>query len=329
MAEPIPSPTTLRIASLNLFNYAAPPFSYYHPDDHYTALQWQEKNDWLAKQLTALNPDVIGFEEVFSIEELKIICLTHGLPYFATVTSPKIDEDDPFLFFRPVVAIASKYPFVSTHAVTANQSLLSALNLPTEFKFNRLPIKALINIPDMGPTCFYIVHLKSKRPTPLSHYTDNQFEPHSYANALINETIGRYHSDMQRTLELALLFNDVITTQANQHVHTIVMGDFNDQINAEGLGFIFNSVPDDPNPEEATLGLNDSYPLMTPRTPTHYYRGEGKVLDYILTDKMLSHTDSKFVMQYHALDQHIVNTSPQTQRISSDHALVYIDIVKK
>ena len=329
MSESLAPSKYLRIVSLNLFNYAAPPFSYYHPDDHYTALQWQEKNDWLSEQLKTLAPDVIGFEEVFSVEELRAVCSAHGLHYFTTVTTPKIDADDPFLFFRPVVAIASKYPFISTHAVSGSQSLLAALTLPTDFKFNRQPIKAVIDLPDIGPTCFFIVHLKSKRPTPLSHYTDTHFEPNSYANALLNETIGRYHSDMQRTLELALIFNDVITTQTNQQVHTIVMGDFNDQINAEGLGFIFNPVPDDPNPEQATLGLVDTYVSSEPRASTHYYRGEGKVLDYILIDKILSHTDSKFNVQYHALDQHIVNTSPQTQKISTDHALVYIDIVKK
>ncbi|MCG6442078.1 endonuclease/exonuclease/phosphatase family protein, partial [Vibrio parahaemolyticus] len=56
----------VRFATANLFNYLAPPNAFYEFNNIYEQTQWQKKQRWLSQKLTALNADVIGFQEVFS-----------------------------------------------------------------------------------------------------------------------------------------------------------------------------------------------------------------------------------------------------------------------
>ncbi|MDP5211996.1 endonuclease/exonuclease/phosphatase family protein [Pseudoalteromonas tunicata] len=330
MTPPSSLQSSLRIASLNLYNFAKPPFSFYHPDEHYSALQWQEKCLWLSSQLKHVQPAIIGFQEVFSPDELARICQSCGLPFFSTVSNPVLAEDDPFLFIKPVVALASLYPIETITVLKPDIELLAAFNLPIDFQFNREPIKAKILTPVLGAATFYIVHLKSKRPTSLSSYTDVAFKEQPIASALLNTTLGRYHSDMQRSLELALIYQDVIKSQTEGEHCTLVMGDFNDQITSDGLGFIFNQVISDGLAQTPSFGVTDSYQGSEQhRAGTHYYQNQGKVLDYILLSTPLLLPQSPFYVEFNAIDQHILNTSGLEQKLSSDHAFIYIDITKK
>ena len=99
----------LRIATLNLLNFAAPPLASYEWDNIYTAAQWQQKTNWLRTLLQQQQPDVLALQEVFSLEALRGLLTPLGYAHLAAVETAELV--DQHVFTRPIVAIASRYPF--------------------------------------------------------------------------------------------------------------------------------------------------------------------------------------------------------------------------
>ena len=61
----------ISITTFNLNNYLAPPNAFYDFEQIYTRAQWQQKQGWICNYLKTHQPDIIGFQEVFSIDELR------------------------------------------------------------------------------------------------------------------------------------------------------------------------------------------------------------------------------------------------------------------
>ena len=153
--------TQLKIATFNLFNYLEPPNAYYDFERIYSAEQWQKKQRWITEYLREYQPDIIGFQEVFSTESLKELVAAQGYEYFAVVDQPHVIDD--FIYKKPVVAIASRYPIVDIKAVQENTGLAQTLGLANDFSFSRKVLRATVDIPHMGNCDCYVVHFKSKR----------------------------------------------------------------------------------------------------------------------------------------------------------------------
>ncbi|MBL7005331.1 MAG: endonuclease/exonuclease/phosphatase family protein, partial [Gammaproteobacteria bacterium] len=152
----------LKIATFNLFNYLEPPNAYYDFDRIYSAEQWQKKQHWVTEYLSGYQPDIIGFQEVFSPDSLKELVISQGYAYFEVVDQPEIIDD--FIYKRPVVAIASRYPIVDINTVKPNIELAQTIGLTGDFTFSRKVLRATIDVPHMGNCDCYVVHFKSKRP---------------------------------------------------------------------------------------------------------------------------------------------------------------------
>ena len=153
--------TQLKIATFNLFNYLEPPNAFYDFERIYSAEQWQKKQRWISQYLHEYQPDIIGFQEVFSTESLKTLVIAQGYPYFEVVDQPHIIDD--FIYQRPVVAIASRYPIVNINTVKPNTELAQTLGLTNDFAFSRKVLRATIDAPHIGHCDCYVVHFKSKR----------------------------------------------------------------------------------------------------------------------------------------------------------------------
>ena len=82
-----------KIATFNLFNYLEPPNAYYEFERIYSAAQWAKKQKWIIDYLEEYQPDIIGFQEVFSTESLKQLVQEHGYSYFAVVDQPHVIDD--------------------------------------------------------------------------------------------------------------------------------------------------------------------------------------------------------------------------------------------
>lgn len=247
----------IKIASINLFNFIEPPLAYYDFENIYSHGQWQKKCQWLSEFLAHRQPDIVGFQEVFSPEPLKRIAREQGLVHFAIVDEPTLISD--YIYRSPVVALASRYPIVEISSVEPDTRLVAAMGLSSEFAFSRKVLRATVEVPHIGKCDYYVVHFKSKRAglalepklfehqslehQPLEHQPlslDNlapaaSMKLHSETQLLTEQALGRWASTMQRGAEAALLFNGILVRRQESKHPVILMGDFNDSLSMGAL----------------------------------------------------------------------------------------------
>lgn len=338
----------MKIATLNLFQFAEPGYHWYHRADVSTYRQehWESKLDWIRQQLNSLNADVVGFQEVFSVRALEDLCQECGYKHFAVAEHPDISSVDHRVFTRPVVALASRYPFEKVGTVTPDETLLSDIDQP-DFHFRRLPVKATVASP-LGPLTFYVVHLKSRR----APRADMKFDKDTPWAERVRQTLtqscrGNIIALYQSGLEASLLYHDVVKELAKEpHQGIVVMGDFNnrpgdvvlDVLTMHESVYEIGGVPAKnwPKGVKALLHdhrLADSYHLAPnmknrPRPHTYVHYGEASVLDFILVSNALNprNPDSQIrVSHYEAINEHL-KSDGVADRQQSDHAIVSIQL---
>lgn len=330
----MPKTTKFTIATFNLLNFAAPPLSFYQLHEHYNDTQWHTKIQFITGLIEHLNPTIIAFQEVFSIQTLQLLCEDLGLPYFATVSSPRPDPVYPNVLFHPVVAIASKIPFKSAQALEPCPELLEYLNNQLNFEFNRTPIKCYFELEGFGELALYAVHFKSQRVHSMAHMLKNAGQD-DHLLTLLHQTVGQMQSQISRSLEASIVYYDALKTQREKHVPTLVLGDFNDQITSPALSFMTQSFP--PNTDlnlPDSVGLADSFYFadnllsFDNKPASHFYRGQGNVLDYILASKEFNPnmpTSSVKSLKYISLDKHLDPARSDEDIRYSDHASIAIE----
>lgn len=337
--------THFKVCSLNLFNYVSPPNAFYETDNIYTLPKWQKKQDWISRQLAALAPDIVGFQEVFSPNELEALVAKHDLPHFITVSEPGVDAHH--VYNKPVVALASRFPILSASAVEVTPEVVSDLKLQPDFHFSRSPIRAEIQVDDFTRVLVYVVHLKSKR-SGLEHQSDElEDSKTAVANHLLAQVHGSWASTIQRGTEAALLYYDMVQQMQLRERPVIVLGDFNDSLDSAPLqaliggqkadrlnGKIVKDLPLNDRRAIQRFSLYDAFELQNEfdpdkRIPTHYFANKGNVLDYILLSKDFNGQYDHglaHVSDYQVSDKHLVKNHHEDDIECSDHAAVMVEI---
>lgn len=325
------SALTLKLATANLYNFIEPPNAYYHSDQIYTQEQWQNKRSWLSFYLTSHKPDVIAFQEVFSPESLKSLVESQGYPYFTVVDKPQAINH--YTFKKPVVCLASRYPILSSIALKADPQTVEYFGLLSNFSYSRSPIRATIELPSLGATDVYVVHLKSHRPM-----QDVAPSPIRLQDALSFEVIGSWSSTIQRGSEASHLMIDIINRRTESQNPIILMGDFNDDLYSDTLSALrLNNVRNVQNLiSEIPLSyyqLHDSWQLFAKNKPnhktrpaTHYYQSKGSILDYILLSNEFDTDDinnKAQIIEFICEDRHLFDSDVME---GSDHALLSLTI---
>ncbi|MGR5062866.1 endonuclease/exonuclease/phosphatase family protein [Photobacterium sp. DNB22_13_2] len=227
----------IKIATFNLCNYLAPPDAFYDFENIYSQEQWDKKQTWVLNYLTENQPDVIGFQEVFSAKSLKALTQSAGYPYFGVIDSPNIEGD--YIYDSPVVAIASRFPITSIQAVIEEPHLNAPLMLSNGFEFSRKPLRATIQLPQIGPCDCYVVHFKSKRSISDEGFSQqNTPDVSDYQKAvevLRSEMLGQWASTNQRSAEAAHLINAIWSRKTESGYPVMLMGDFNDELETSVL----------------------------------------------------------------------------------------------
>jgi endonuclease/exonuclease/phosphatase family metal-dependent hydrolase len=271
--------------------------------------------------LREYQPDIIGFQEVFSSESLKALVTSQGYGYFEVIDQPEVIDD--FIYKRPVVAIASRYPIVGIKAVEPNNELAQTLGLTDDFTFSRKVLRATVDVPHMGNCDCYVVHFKSKRPMiEIDEHDDSRSAEQTIIESLKADVAGGWGSTIRRGSEATLLMIAMIERRETTGNPMVLMGDFNNTL-ADGVlsHLLTNSLrfasSIDCDAYLAKYCLNDAWDLFLQvlsteendidetsvindlneidetaieinrkenleRIPTHYYGGSGSVLDYIL-----------------------------------------------
>tara|TARA_R110000737_G_scaffold21544_4_gene40011 strand:- start:4746 stop:5810 length:1065 start_codon:yes stop_codon:yes gene_type:complete len=346
---------TLKIASFNLFNYLEPPNAFYDFERIYSAEQWQKKQHWVAQYLQDNQPDIIGFQEVFSTESLKQLVAAQGYDYFAVVDQPEVIDD--FIYRRPVVALASRYPIVDIAAVKPNPELATALGLGAGFSYSRQVLRATVNVPHMGHCDCYVVHFKSKRSMlELDDKNKNWSAEKTIIESLKAQVAGGWGSTVQRGSEAALLMIEMITRREASENPMVLMGDFNNSLTDGVLSHLLTKTlrfvsAIDRDAYLAKYCLHDAWDLCqaalthdasedndinltgraekNKRTPTHYFGAGSSVLDYILLSCEFdaSYHDSLYqVSAYDTYDRHLINPIFARDGESTDHGIVLVTL---
>ncbi len=328
----------IRVGTFNLFQFVEPPYSWYIKKDKFTPEQWIEKTTWIKNQITEMNCDIIGFQEVFSKEALKNLVNELGFKYFKTIDTPKTDKKNEKVFVSTIVALASKYPIKNLKKVEIDLDSLKKHNVNGFFKFAREPIKATIALANKKYLDVYVCHLKSNR--------DNEFEYIFTKDATLNEKKekvkkaleGNYSLSLkQRLCEASSLFSN-INLSTNP---AVLMTDLNDKEFSLTIDTLTNRKYHDESISKNDYLLLDAYyyfkkkiynphPLQKEikRTPTSYFAGKGNVLDYVfvsnLFDKNRKNSIGK-ITSYEVFDKHL-QKNQNGSILSSDHAQVVCEL---
>ena len=303
-------------------------------------------------------PDIIGFQEVFSPESLKELVIEQGYDYFEVVDQPEVIDD--FIYKRPVVAIASRYPIVDIISIKPNIELVQTLGLTDDFNFSRKVLRATIDVPHMGNCDCYVVHFKSKRPMiEIDENDTSRSAEKMIIESLKADVAGGWGSTIRRGSEATLLMIDMIERREMTGYPMVLMGDFNNTVADGVLSHLLtntlrfaspiaceaylakyclndawdlfqrdlsneaNEIYDANEVDDAGLEINQNKKIA--RTPTHYYGGGGSVLDYILMSCEFdtSYHDSLYeVSAYHTYNRHLINPIFERDGDSTDHGVV-------
>ncbi|GAD00662.1 endonuclease/exonuclease/phosphatase family protein [Agarivorans albus] len=297
---------------MNLLNYLAPPYAAYEFDNILDSQQWQQKQAWLSRIIALADADVMAFQEVFSAEALAEQCKSLGYPHF--LSTPSSLDESSYVYRKPGLALASKYPLRSG-------SLYNPNHLNT---FSRAPLIAKVKLPEVGWIKAYVVHLKSKRPI-LDE--DLVGEPSD-----IDEYMGRWQSDTLRAQEVSLLMQDILSCRKNKLEAVMMLGDFNDDLSQGALSHVFDLPLVQHDEIEQHWRMHDSFTLSQtdqPRSATHYWGGQGSVLDYILLSGEFSpdyQQQLAEVVAYRCFDRHLTHADYSVDSQASDHAAVMIEL---
>jgi endonuclease/exonuclease/phosphatase family metal-dependent hydrolase len=331
----------LKIATFNLFNYLEPPFAYYDFENIYSSEQWAKKQRWIANYLADYQPDIIGFQEVFSPESLRVLVAELGYDYFAVVDQAEVVDD--FICRSPVVAIASRYPIVVAEGVAVDTALAVEMGLDGGFSFSRKVLRATIDLPHVGHCDCYVVHFKSKRPAFEHLPADTLSIEQNTLATLKAEIAGGWSSSIQRGSEAALLLTSMIERRQDSGLPMILLGDFNTPLADGVLSHLLTSgLRTGAGGDVREYVLKDSWDLFQSMTvdqqddgetllrqPSHYYAGAGLVLDYVLLSCEFDagFQGSLFEVSDHATcDRHLINPLFERDGQSTDHGIVLVTL---
>lgn len=337
-----------KLATFNLYQFAKPGTFWYEAvvRNTHNASAWAEKKSWISNQLHEMNADVVGFQEVFEVEELRDLCLAAGYEHFVTADVPKTSEENDRVFVGPIVALASRHPIAYSAPVGVDPIVIEQLPVAEDFGFSRTPLRAVVALPDHGHLIVYVAHLKSKRP--VSDMPDVSGADWEVKTRETMRATSRGHtaSLLQRGAEATAMYHAMTNEIAvDAATPIVVLGDLNDDpssIPMEAITLRGNVYEIDEKPQAdwpaGVLGMihdhrfKDAWTLAPQvddeRAPTHFFRGKGGVLDYILVSNALNGINPDHRARVTACDvfnEHLMSDGVGDKR-QSDHGQVVVTL---
>jgi endonuclease/exonuclease/phosphatase family metal-dependent hydrolase len=328
----------IKLGTFNLFQFVEPPYSWNTKKEKFNPRQWHEKTTWIKAQITKMDCDIIGFQEVFSKDALEVLVKELGFDYFITVDNAKLSQNNPQKYVSTTVALASKYPITNTQKVRVHTPSLKSHEFKGHFHFSRVPIKATITLPNAQELLVYVSHLKSNRDNAFEHvfHKEHSLE---HKKELVFKTLTDKHSValQQRLCEASSLFFDIRKSKTKP---SVLLCDLNDKEFSLTIDALTDYQYHDEKRKEHSLLHDASYhyqeELHNPhpeakaptRKATSYFLGKGNVLDYIFISNHLNKENEDNIAEvtrYTVLDAHLQG-NPDGSLLTSDHAQVVCEI---
>jgi endonuclease/exonuclease/phosphatase family metal-dependent hydrolase len=312
----------IKLGTFNLFQFVEPPYSWYTKKEKFNKNEWSVKTAWIKKQILKMDCDIIGFQEVFSRKALKSLVAELGFEYFKVVDVAKLSKNNRHKYVTTTVAIASKYPITNVQTVEPHEDT---------FTFSRVPIKAMVSLPDKKELLVYVCHLKSNRLNAFEHLF-NEHHTLEHKKELIFKDLEHKSSASlkQRLYEASSLFFDSVKYK---NTPTVLLCDLNDKEYSLTIDALTNHAYHDATSTkdlvlhdasyEYTQEVHNPHPEAKEpiRKATSYFLGKGNVLDYIFISDDLRGK----VTDYIILDEHLANNKDGSL-LSSDHAQVLCEL---
>lgn len=310
----------IKTATFNLFQFCSPEFSFYTKKEKFKKDDWEKKKNWIKEQLQKMDCDIVGFQEVFSQEELKELVLECGFKEFVVTKNPKLDEKNR-VYKSTTVALASKFPIKEIKKVSKNEN----------FTFAREPIKATISLKNDLDINVYVAHLKSNRL--------NEFEYKFTKDSTLEEKKEKLNIALKNNYSLSLKqrLNEAKALHFDikkQILPSILLCDLNDREFSITIDALTNKRFYKNELKKDDFILFDSYDIAPKkvynphpefkglkRVPTSYFVGHGNTLDFIFVSKDLENC----VKNHKVFDEHLQKNRNGTLK-QSDHAQVVCEI---
>ena len=310
----------IKIATFNLFQFCSPEFSFYTKKEKFKKDDWEEKKNWIKEQLQKMDCDIVGFQEVFSQEELKELVLECGFKEFVVTQNPKLDEKNK-VYKSTTVALASKFPIKNIENISKS----------SDFTFSREPIKAIISLKNDLDINVYVAHLKSNRL--------NEFEYKFTKDSTLEEKKEKLNIALKNNYSLSLKqrLNEAKALHFDikkQILPSILLCDLNDREFSITIDALTNKRFYKNELKKDDFILFDSYDIAPKkvynphpefkgfkRIPTSYFVGHGNTLDFIFVSKDLENC----VKNHKVFDEHLQKNRNGTLK-QSDHAQVVCEI---
>ncbi len=330
--------TQLSFASFNLYNLNLPGKPMYKNQSGWSVDQYNKKISWSAERLLDLQPDVVGFQELWHEDALHDILKKASLETYYDVLTPLNHDGNRIVCAAVVrkgllqgtaewlVKFPDKYKLESSGDDPQTPDISISID-----SFSRPALRFQIKPHAQStPISLYVVHLKSKAPTEI--YREGWYRGDKDYYSKHSENIGYTLSTLRRSAEASALRMVIVDQIKDNDQPVVVLGDLNDG----QLSNTLNIITGQPNYLMSALSRGgsdtDLYTVATLQELrslrdvyyTHIHQNIKESLDHIVVSQEFYDQSSKRVWAFKGMqisNDHL-NVEEHKENGTTDHGIV-------
>jgi predicted extracellular nuclease len=317
----------IRFATFNVCNLSQPGAKLYDNLAPLTEAEYEAKVAWTAQQLDALDADVIGLQEIFSLPALREVLAKTTRYRDATLAGfePPPDPVTGAPRLTPEVALITRLPLAAppqAYIVFPEGVALPEGSRDAD-RFARAPLHVQVVLPNQQIADVIVVHLKSKRPDYRNGDVGDDPMLHAQANL---------RSLIRRGTEAVAVRALLSALDKEQRRPRVVLGDFNDTVDAVTTHIVMGAGKACEPGEELRGQLFDSRQIQsggeggyTDGGYTITHEGRMMTIDHVLVSEEFHRASPRAigdVLEVSYLNAHLQPQRPE----ASDHGQVLVTL---
>ena len=229
---------TLSVGTFNLYNLNEPGLALYRDRDGWSQSEYERKIEWTQRSIRLLDPDILGFQELWHRASLARALAAAGLSNDYDLLAPEDANGTHIvcaaivrkglLLGQPEWIVTFPEKFVLQSAGDDPQTPAISVNI-TSFSRPVLHFQVRPRA-DHDPIHVYVCHLKSKNPTEV--FREAWFGADTATYQKHQNNLGAALSTIRRTAEAAALRFLLTEQMKGTRTPVIVLGDINDAQNS-------------------------------------------------------------------------------------------------